>query len=79
MRIHEQIAQELAPAGRAGFLRCEECGYSQRLSQYGASSYLAAGWPKCCGYTMRRWTQRQVDAGEVPSLALVRRVRSLRP
>lgn len=61
MTIHDQIADEIQPLG--GFLRCESCGYSQELGS--VSHCLATGWPRCCGYTMRWWTQRQINAGEV--------------
>lgn len=55
-----------ATEGFGGFLRCESCGYSRELGDL--RSHYATGWPRCCGYTMRWWTQRQVDAGEVPAL-----------
>jgi hypothetical protein len=54
--------------GRGGFLRCETCGASAALGDP-AARVLGGGWPKHCGYTMRWWTQRQIDAGEVPALA----------
>ena len=44
-----------------GFLRCETCGLRGEVE----ARYWRVGWPKHCGYTMRWWTQRQVDAGEV--------------
>lgn len=53
-----------ATAGFGGYLRCETCQRCQPLGD--ASEHYAKGWPRCCGYTMRWWTQRQVDAGEVP-------------
>lgn len=46
-----------------GYLRCEYCGHRAALR----SEYWRTGWPQHCGYTMRWWTQRQIDAGEVPS------------
>lgn len=49
--------------GFGGFLRCETCGHKRVLGDVGDK--LAHGWPKHCGYTMRWWTQRQIDAGEV--------------
>ena len=60
--IHDKIAEDIEPFG--GFLRCEVCNRKEALSQ--VAGYLAHGWPSCCGYTMRWWTQRQIDAGEVP-------------
>lgn len=51
-------------AGFGGFLRCEKCRADRELGD--VAGYLAHGWPKCCGYTMRWWTQRQIDAGEMP-------------
>jgi hypothetical protein len=56
------IANDLQ--GFGGFLRCETCGDARPLGDVGAK--LTNGWPKHCGYTMRWWTQRQIDAGEVP-------------
>lgn len=47
-----------------GILRCETCG----ITGTPKPRYWRDGWPKCCGYTMRWWTQRQLDAGEMPSL-----------
>ena len=61
--IHDAIGSELQ--GFGGFLRCESCRYQQDLGSVGFM--LRVGWPKCCGYTMRWWTQRQIDAGEVPA------------
>jgi hypothetical protein len=50
-----------------GFLRCETCRHCQPIKPATGGSYFQQGWPTCCGYTMRWWTQRQVDAGEVPA------------
>ena len=52
-----------ATAGFGGFLRCERCGARGQVK----SRYWSTGWPTCCGYAMRWWTQRQIDAGEVPA------------
>ena len=46
-----------------GYLRCETC----RATGPVRAGYWRAGWPKCCGYTMRWWPQRQINAGEVPA------------
>lgn len=45
-----------------GILRCETCGRSEPVE----ARYWSVGWPKCHGYTMRWWTERQFRAGEVP-------------
>ncbi len=58
--VHHKIAEKLEPLG--GFLRCEECHHVVPLGDVGKR--LGQGWPKHCGYTMRWWTQRQVDAGK---------------
>ena len=59
--LHEALGDELI--GFGGVLRCETCKRIQALGDVG--SKLKDGWPKCCGYTMRWWTQRQIDAGEM--------------
>ena len=56
--------------GFGGYLRCESCGAHEPLGNPG-SRVTGGGWPKCCGYTMRWWTQRQIDAGEVPAVGSV--------
>lgn len=48
-----------------GFIRCERCGRTSDLKSGVANQYLEHGWPKCCGYTMRWWTQNQINNGEV--------------
>lgn len=48
-----------------GILRCETC---LRI-QDPRGEYMSVGWPKCHGQTMRWWTQRQIDAGEMPAPA----------
>ena len=58
--IHDSIGDTLADFG--GFLRCETCHTTEPLGN--VSRRLSGGWPRCCGYTMRWWTQRQIDAGE---------------
>jgi hypothetical protein len=50
--------------GERGILRCAKCSSTQDLGDTGHR--LANGWPKCCGLTMTWWTQRQIDAGEMP-------------
>jgi hypothetical protein len=54
-----------ALAGFGGYLRCETCGRSADVGNAG-ERVTSTGWPKCCGYTMRWWTQRQIEAGDVP-------------
>lgn len=60
MSIHKVIENGLS--GFGGLLRCTVCGHEQQLGDIGAK--LAGGWPKCCGYTMRWWTARQLVEGE---------------
>ena len=55
--LHSAIAADLAPFG--GILRCGTCHGERSLGDVGAN--LCHGWPKCCGYTMRWVTQRQLD------------------
>jgi hypothetical protein len=64
MSIHEVIGGKVSPLG--GLLRCETCGRTRDLVN--VSAKLRNGWPKHCGYTMRWWTQRQINAGEMPAL-----------
>ena len=59
--IHDALGREAQSFG--GVLRCESCGDMKALGSVGAK--LRDGWPKCCGYTMRWWTQRQIDSGEM--------------
>ncbi len=61
-KMYGAIDDELT--GFGGYLRCETCGAVQPLGSPGEK--VKHGWPKCCGYTMRWWTQRQIDAGDVP-------------
>lgn len=49
-----------------GILRCGTCGTTAPLGNPG-ERITRTGWPSCCGYTMTWWTQRQIDAGEMPS------------
>jgi hypothetical protein len=63
--VHEAIGSSLD--GFGGRLRCETCRVGWALEPGMAGSYVARGWPKCCGYTMHWWTQRQIDAGEMPA------------
>lgn len=60
--LPEAVGADLQAFG--GFLQCGACGHREELGDVG--SRLRDGWPKCCGYTMTWWTQRQIDAGEAP-------------
>lgn len=60
MGLYDSIADSVRPFG--GFLRCETCDCRQELGDI--AHKFQHGWPKCCGYTMHWWTQRQVAAGE---------------
>lgn len=42
-----------------GILRCMVCGSEQPVE----SRYWREGWPKCCGYTIRWITARQLRDG----------------
>ncbi|HET6916649.1 MAG TPA: hypothetical protein VFH56_11220 [Acidimicrobiales bacterium] len=63
--LHDAIGASLGQFG--GILRCETCRVEVKMSADRAARYTRSGWPKCCGYTMRWWTQRQIDAGEMPA------------
>jgi hypothetical protein len=58
------VGSELREFG--GVLRCLHCGHEEPLGD--VAHHLAHGWPRCCGYTMRWLTQRELDAEkEVPA------------
>lgn len=63
MPLPTPIRQSLS--GFGGFLECQVCGSRRPLGDPG--SKLERGWPKCCSYTMRWWTQSQIDSGEGPT------------
>lgn len=73
--LTDQIARAAALPGAigeslgafGGFVRCETCRAQWDVTSDLAGHYTAKGWPKCCGYSMRWWTQRQIDAGDVPA------------
>lgn len=46
--IHDKIAAS-HPKLTRGMVWCRHCGRSQNVNSAHA---LAAGWPKCCGFTM---------------------------
>lgn len=47
-KLHRQMAQSHQKL-RCGTVWCRHCGRSQSVNSAHA---LAAGWPKCCGFTM---------------------------
>jgi len=62
--LHAKVGEDVAALG--GVLRCETCARVVEFWPGAQGYYLQRGWPRCCGYTMRLWTQRQIDAGEMP-------------
>lgn len=54
--VHQKLDDELK--GFDGILRCEKCGLTRGLGNIG--NKLQNGWPKCCGYTMRWVTDREL-------------------
>ena len=47
-----------AARGLGGRLVCQSCGKAQPCTERDAAGYLARGWPKCCGLTMRLETAK---------------------
>jgi len=66
--LHDAIGGSLDQFG--GHLRCESCGFGYPMRPGMAGRFTAKGWPRCCGHTMRWWTQRQIDAGEMPDASV---------
>lgn len=62
MNFADQIGTKFDKRG--GILQCETCKATRPVGSVG--HHLAHGWPTCCGQTVIWWTQRQVDAGQVP-------------
>lgn len=64
MNVQDRINRrtDTITAEFGGLLRCETCGKQAPVEP----AYWHVGWPKHCGQTMRWWTQRQIDAGEMP-------------
>lgn len=62
MTLSDRINGETRAIG--GILRCETCGRMKDLGDVGLR-VTAVGWPKCHDLTMRWWTQRQIDSGEM--------------
>ena len=50
---------ELAEAVAAYFLRCGLCGAEKRPSREEMAGYFRAGWPECCGETMKLTAQTE--------------------
>jgi len=55
--IHTKIAEDVWPKG--GFLLCDRCGYELKIKSSDCAYYLAKGWPKCCGNTMKICNENQ--------------------
>lgn len=68
LTIHERIALDITEDG-CGLIRCETCGENFQPGTSTIAGYLAHGWPKHCGSSMRWWTKRQIDAGEMPRVS----------
>jgi hypothetical protein len=49
--LHRNMARDAMPNG--GTLTCERCGRTRDVSSADCRTYLARGWPTCCGLTMR--------------------------
>lgn len=49
MNLHDRLAAS-HPALERGMVQCQTCGASTKVN---SAQCLRAGWPKCCGYTMR--------------------------
>ena len=62
--LPEKIGQSLDDYG--GLLRCEQCLLVIQMNLGDAGHFIAEGWPTHCKETMRWWTRRQIDAGEMP-------------
>ena len=56
MQADIQRSMTNALSGFGGYLRCETCFTEMRLGDPGRRVAGGQGWPKCCGYTMRWWT-----------------------
>lgn len=57
MSIHHQIADAMPPLSH---LECTTCGTRRKVGD--VAGKLRSGWPTCCGYTMRLYTQREVES-----------------
>lgn len=52
--IHMAIANDVYPHGAK--MTCRACDYEFIASTADCAYYLAHGWPKCCGKTMKTET-----------------------
>ena len=50
--IHKKIADDVC-RDKVHALRCLKCDAYRLISAEEFADYLAHGWPKCCGLTMR--------------------------
>ena len=57
MSVHDAAATAMPPLSH---LECMECHACRRVGE--VAGKLRNGWPKCCGYTMRLFTVREVEA-----------------
>lgn len=57
MSVYRSMADEM-PA--LSHLECMSCGARRRVGD--VAGKLRNGWPTCCGYTMRLFTVREVEA-----------------
>ena len=53
--VHEAAAAVMPPLSH---LECTSCGHRQEIGDVAGN--LRDGWPKCCGYTMRLYTMREM-------------------
>lgn len=53
----DNLAEELKNMG--GYLKCEICDKTKSLGN--VENKLCNGWDKCCGYTMRWITQKEIN------------------
>lgn len=59
--IHEKIGVDVEPL--VSHLECMECGKKQDMNKGNFGLNLQHGWKKCCGYTMRLFTKKEVESG----------------
>jgi hypothetical protein len=49
--MYSEMGKACAPPNTQ--LRCDVCDRAEPLTPEAASTYMACGWPKCCGHTMK--------------------------
>lgn len=59
--LHGNIAGDVWPNGAV--LECDECRRTESIDSATAAHYLAHGWPKCCGHTMKLTPKDKGPAG----------------